>query len=176
MVDISFRQVISRVLRVNRRRFEQKEGAKMRHLGTSIQQRQATVTRGGKALGMAAMLFGIAQLAFLLVLSSASTATAVPILDEKQMDEAKFIYYDRCSGCHGALRKGATGPNITAEKMKKKTLEELKETIFEGTDAGMPGWGRTGELTDEQSALMAKFMQLPAPVPPEMGLGDEDDA
>jgi len=119
---------------------------------------------------MGAMLFSIVHVAFLLMLSGASVATTVPTLDEKQMDDAMFIYFDRCSGCHGALRKGATGPNITAEKMTEKTLEELKETIFEGTDAGMPGWGRTGELTDEQAELMAAFMQLPAPIPPEMGL------
>jgi nitrite reductase (NO-forming)/hydroxylamine reductase len=107
-----------------------------------------------------------------LVFSAAGVASAVtpPTLSEDEMANAEFIYFDRCSGCHGALRKGATGPNITDEAMLKKSLSELETTIFEGTDAGMPGWGRTGELTVKESALMAKFMQLPAPTPPEMGL------
>ncbi|MBW2269899.1 MAG: nitrite reductase, partial [Deltaproteobacteria bacterium] len=74
------------------------------------------------------------------------------------------------SGCHGALRKGATGPNITDGEMLKKSLSELEEMIFEGTEAGMPGWGRTGEMTQAETALMAKFVQLPAPIPPELGL------
>jgi nitrite reductase (NO-forming)/hydroxylamine reductase len=100
----------------------------------------------------------------------ASTAGAEAKLSAEEMKKAEFIYFDRCSGCHGALRKGATGPSITAEKMLKKTVAELHKTIFEGTDAGMPGWGRTGEMTADESTLMAKFLQLPAPVPPEMGL------
>ncbi len=107
-----------------------------------------------------------------LMLTVAGTALAAtpPTLSDEQLVDAEFIYFDRCSGCHGALRKGATGPNITADAMLKKSLAELETTIFEGTDAGMPGWGRTGELTSKEAALMAKFMQLPAPTPPEMGL------
>jgi len=105
-----------------------------------------------------------------LVLGGAQSAIAVPELTEKEQERAEFIYFDRCSGCHGALRKGATGPNITAKEMNKKTLAELEETIFEGTEAGMPGWGRTGELSAAEAAILAKFMQRPAPIPPEMGL------
>ncbi|MCP4007710.1 MAG: nitrite reductase [bacterium] len=101
--------------------------------------------------------------------SIASGATA-PKLSEKEFEEAQFIYFDRCSGCHGALRKGATGPGITDKKMLEQTLPELEKTIFEGTDAGMPGWGRTGEMTKAQTALMAKFVQNPVPIPPEMSL------
>jgi nitrite reductase (NO-forming)/hydroxylamine reductase len=36
----------------------------------------------------------------------------------------------------------------------------------------MPGWGRTGEMNQAETELMAKFIQLPAPVPPEMNLAD----
>jgi nitrite reductase (NO-forming)/hydroxylamine reductase len=103
-------------------------------------------------------------------LAGSAPAATAPTLNEEEMAAAEFIYFDRCSGCHGALRKGATGPNIADEAMLKKSLSELEKTIFEGTEAGMPGWGRTGELTAEESALMAKFVQIPAPTPPEMGL------
>jgi nitrite reductase (NO-forming)/hydroxylamine reductase len=114
----------------------------------------------------------IAGLAALLLLAAAGlpARAAGPALDEKQFEDAEFIYFDRCSGCHGALRKGATGPNITDEQMLKKTLPELQETIYDGTDAGMPGWGRTGELNRDETALMAKFLQNPVPIPPELGL------
>ncbi len=122
--------------------------------------------RGRSPVASGRIWSGVLVLAFAI----GAPAQAAPTLSDQESKDAEFIYFDRCSGCHGALRKGATGPNITAEKMKKQTLAELEETIFEGTDAGMPGWGRTGDLTREESALMAKFMQLPAPIPPEMGL------
>jgi mono/diheme cytochrome c family protein len=78
---------------------------------------------------------GAALLGLILMSAPASSA---PKLSEKEFKDAEFIYFDRCSGCHGALRKGATGPNITAEKMLKKDLAKLEETIYDGTDAGMP--------------------------------------
>jgi nitrite reductase (NO-forming)/hydroxylamine reductase len=110
----------------------------------------------------------------LLLLGVAGSAAGAdtPMLTEQEFEDAKFIYFDRCSGCHGALRKGATGPNISDGEMTKVALPKLEETIFEGTEAGMPGWGRTGELTREQTALMAKYVQIEAPVPPELGLKD----
>jgi nitrite reductase (NO-forming)/hydroxylamine reductase len=99
-----------------------------------------------------------------------TTFAAAEALSEEDFERGKFIYFDRCSGCHGTLRKGATGPNITDTEARKQSLPKLEETIFEGTDAGMPGWGRTGELTKEETALMARFIQDPVPVPPELGL------
>jgi nitrite reductase (NO-forming)/hydroxylamine reductase len=101
---------------------------------------------------------------------AAGALAAAPTLSDEEFNSAKFIYFDRCSGCHGTLRKGATGPAINDEQMLKQKLAKLEETIFEGTDAGMPGWGRTGELTRDQAKLMSKFLQLPAPIPPELGL------
>jgi nitrite reductase (NO-forming)/hydroxylamine reductase len=80
-------------------------------------------------------------------LAGSALAAEVPELSDEQFKEAEFIYFERCSSCHGALRKGATGPNITDLEMKKKALAELQETIFQGTDAGMSGSGRTGEMT-----------------------------
>jgi nitrite reductase (NO-forming)/hydroxylamine reductase len=115
--------------------------------------------------------FTLACMAFAsFAVAGSSFAAETSALSEEEFEDGKFIYFDRCSGCHGALRKGATGPNITDERMKQKSLAELEETIFEGTEAGMPGWGRTGEMTKEQTALMARFVQVPAPIPPEMGI------
>ena len=141
----------------------------MNWLSASNQKREMG-TGARKTLTRCALAVGIALMALPITLLGTGAAQAEPMLSEQEMEDAKFIYYDRCSGCHGALRKGATGPNITAEKMSKKSLAELEKMVYDGTDAGMPGWGRTGELTEVQSKLMAKFVQLPAPIPPEMGL------
>ena len=100
--------------------------------------RAALLIRAGRASGPTLGLL-------LLALLAGSAQGAAPTLSDEDFAKAKFIYFDRCSGCHGTLRKGATGPNISDEKMLDKTLAELEEMIFEGTDAGMPGWGRTGK-------------------------------
>ena len=94
----------------------------------------------------------------------------VPTLTDAEFKEAQHVYFDRCSGCHGALRKGATGPNITPAKSRLKTLASLEKILFEGTDGGMPGWGKDGFMTREQTQLMAKFVQLEPPQPPEWGM------
>ncbi len=121
-------------------------------------------TPRGLPLALSLML-PLASLGF-----AAGASAAVPKLSDEEFAAGEFIYFDRCSGCHGTLRKGATGPAINDEQMLKQSLSKLEETIYDGTDAGMPGWGRTGELTREQAKLMAKFLQLPAPIPPELGL------
>ncbi|WP_417831842.1 c-type cytochrome, partial [Terasakiella sp.] len=33
----------------------------------------------------------------------------VPVMSPQEFEEAKTIYFERCAGCHGVLRKGATG-------------------------------------------------------------------
>ncbi|PCI30783.1 MAG: nitrite reductase [SAR324 cluster bacterium] len=108
------------------------------------------------------------------MLTAGGTAFAakaqVPELTEKEFKEAKNLYYDRCAGCHGAMRKGATGPKISQKKMLKKSLAKLEDIIFNGTEGGMPGWGKTGDMNKAETKLMAKYMHLPAPIPPEMGL------
>ncbi|MCK5877134.1 MAG: c-type cytochrome [Candidatus Marithrix sp.] len=102
---------------------------------------------------------------------AADTVVGVDVtLTTEEFEKAQFIYFDRCSGCHGALRKGATGPNITPEKTLKKTLAKLEKILFEGTDGGMPGWGRDGFMTEDETKLMAKFVRIEAPQPPEFGM------
>ena len=36
-----------------------------------------------------------------------------PPMSEKEFGVAKNIYFQRCAGCHGVLRKGATGKPLT---------------------------------------------------------------
>ena len=93
-------------------------------------------------------------------------------LNDSEMKQATQVYFDRCAGCHGMLRKGALGPNLEPKKMKDIGTAALVTIINDGTPAGMPGWGKTGELTKEQTTLMAKYIQTEPPMPPEKSMTD----
>jgi len=96
----------------------------------------------------------------------------VPSLAKEDFDKATKIYFNRCGGCHGTLRKGATGKALTPDKTRTKSVEKLAEIIYGGTDAGMPGWGTTGELSKDDATLMAKFIQNEPVAPPEFNMKD----
>ncbi len=104
-------------------------------------------------------------------LTSLSMAEEIK-LSKAEMDEATQVYFDRCAGCHGMLRKGALGPKLIAEEMKTRGTDYLKTIIHEGTTGGMPDWGKSGELTPAQTELMAKYLQVEAPMPPEKSMSD----
>lgn len=91
-------------------------------------------------------------------------------MTENEFDAAKSIYFDRCAGCHGVLRKGATGPHLLPEKTRPYGLPVLKAFITNGTGGGMPDWGRQGILSESQIDLMARYIQQDPPAPPEMSL------
>jgi nitrite reductase (NO-forming)/hydroxylamine reductase len=93
-----------------------------------------------------------------------------PDMTEAEFKVAQTIYFERCAGCHGVLRKGATGKPLTPDITQKKGTEYLKVFINQGSPAGMPSWGKSGELTPEQVDIMARFVQHEPPQPPEFGL------
>jgi len=93
-------------------------------------------------------------------------------LSEADMKKGADIYFDRCAGCHGMLRKGALGPNLLPEKMKGFGTETLKSILWNGTSGGMPDWGASGEMSKADTELMAKFIQNPVPPAREMSLED----
>jgi nitrite reductase (NO-forming)/hydroxylamine reductase len=95
-----------------------------------------------------------------------------PPLTKEEMEIAKEIYFDRCAGCHGALRKGATGPNLLPEKTRKMGTETLKVFITYGTPGGMPDWGRQGLISEKEIDILARFLQHEPPPPPELPLGE----
>ncbi|HGY10079.1 MAG TPA: c-type cytochrome [Oceanithermus profundus] len=88
-------------------------------------------------------------------------------LSPDQIEEGKKIYFQQCAGCHGVLRKGATGKNLEPDKLKAagKTEDYLKTIITNGF-GGMPAWGKLGILNSDQIDLMAKFLLSPVPEPP----------
>ncbi|MFN3309691.1 MAG: c-type cytochrome, partial [Anaerolineales bacterium] len=98
------------------------------------------------------------------------TASQAPNLTEEEFAWAKQTYFERCAGCHGTLRKGATGPALTPDLTLPKGTAGLAAIIFNGTTRGMPDWGKQGILTQEQTEIMAKFLQNDPPPPPELSL------
>jgi nitrite reductase (NO-forming) / hydroxylamine reductase len=95
-----------------------------------------------------------------------------PKLTEAEFTKAKKIYFERCAGCHGVLRKGATGKPLTPDITLPKGQDYLKVFINFGSPAGMPNWGSSGQLSEEEVDLMARYLMNDPPIPPEFGMAD----
>ncbi len=93
-----------------------------------------------------------------------------PNVTEAEFERSKQIFFERCAGCHGVLRKGATGKPLTPDLTQAKGTEYLKALIKFGSPAGMPNWGTSGQLTDADIDMMARFLQHEPPQPPEWGM------
>lgn len=113
-----------------------------------------------------------AVVAFLETKADVSPPTAAPEgpreLTAAEFERAKEIYFNRCAGCHGTLRAGATGPNIQPENTLQKGTAALAQIITNGLPGGMPAWGASGVLSDEDIEIMANFIQLDPPEPPQL--------
>ncbi len=93
-----------------------------------------------------------------------------PNITQDEFHTATEIFFQRCAGCHGVLRKGATGKPLTTDITREKGTDYLKALITYGSAAGMPNWGTSGDLTEEQIDIMARFLQHEPPEPPEWGM------
>lgn len=93
-----------------------------------------------------------------------------PPMTKAEFDKAKQIYFERCAGCHGVLRKGATGKPLTPDITLAKGTDYLKVFIAYGSPAGMPNWQTSGDLTEKEVDLMARYVQQEPPQPPEYGI------
>jgi nitrite reductase (NO-forming)/hydroxylamine reductase len=93
-----------------------------------------------------------------------------PALTAAELERGKEIYFQRCAGCHGVLRKGATGKALTTNLTKELGYEYLRDFITYGSPAGMPNWGTSGDLTKDDIELMAKYLLNEPPQPPEFGM------
>jgi nitrite reductase (NO-forming) / hydroxylamine reductase len=101
-----------------------------------------------------------------------STNPKAPPMTMAEFGVARKIYFERCAGCHGVLRKGATGKPLTPDITVGKGTDYLKVFIAYGSPAGMPNWQTSGELTEAQVDLMARYVQQDPPQPPEWSLAD----
>src|SRR5690606_8349608 len=55
-----------------------------------------------------------------------------PPMTKAEFDKARQIYFERCAGCHGVLRKGATGKPLTPDITLERGTEILKTFIKYG--------------------------------------------
>ena len=101
-----------------------------------------------------------------------STNPKAPKMTQAEFDRARQIYFERCAGCHGVLRKGATGKPLTPDITIDKGTDYLKVFINYGSPAGMPNWGTSGDLTETEVDMMARYVQQDPPIPPEFGMAD----
>jgi nitrite reductase (NO-forming)/hydroxylamine reductase len=99
-----------------------------------------------------------------------NTNPKAPAMTEAEFQKGANIYFQRCAGCHGVLRKGATGKPLTTDKTIASGSEYLKVFIKYGSPGGMPNWGTSGELSDDEVDLMARYIQQEPPTPPEWGM------
>jgi len=99
-----------------------------------------------------------------------------PVISEVEFNEAAGIYFQRCAGCHGVLRKGATGKALTTDITRELGYDYLKDFITYGSPAGMPNWGTSGDLSEAQVDLMARYILIEPPQPPEFGMAKIRDS
>lgn len=93
-----------------------------------------------------------------------------PELTQEEFDQANTIYFQRCAGCHGVLRKGATGKALTADLTRELGYDYLRDFIVYGSPGGMPNWGTSGDMNDQEIDLMARYLLNEAAQPPEFGM------
>ena len=97
-------------------------------------------------------------------------------LNDAEFEQAKSMYFQRCAGCHGVLRKGATGKSLEPQpnkaKKSKGTLKlgtkRLEKIITQGTEGGMNNFDDI--FSPEEINLLARYIQMEPPIPPEMSL------
>ncbi len=98
----------------------------------------------------------------------ASSSEPEPTLSKEDFETAKNIYFQRCAGCHGTLRKGATGKNLEPESTKIIGQEALEAIITLGTAGGMNNFSDI--LSPEEISMVSTYIQMEPPIPPEMSL------
>ena len=90
-----------------------------------------------------------------LTMSATIASAEPPKLSEADFDKAKNLYFQRCAGCHGVLRKGATGKNLEPKNTMKLGTEKLAKIIKLGTDAGMNPFN---DIFDDATIELLKTM------------------
>ena len=93
-----------------------------------------------------------------------------PTLSEADFEEAKTLYFQRCAGCHGVMRKGATGKGLLPKDTIKLGQKRLEKIITLGTEGGMNNFDDL--FSKEQISKLATYIQMDVPPPAELGLAE----
>ena len=104
-----------------------------------------------------------------LAVSTAAFANE-PSLGKDAKEASAKIYFERCAGCHGVLRKGATGKNLEPENTRKLGQARLEKIITNGTDGGMVNFDDI--LTKDEIKNISTYIQMTPDAPPEWGMKD----
>ena len=94
----------------------------------------------------------------------------VPSLTEEEFQTANRIYFERCAGCHGVLRNGATGKALTTDLTQELGYDYLNAFITYGSPGGMPNWGTSGDLSEQEIDIMTRYLLNDPTQPPEWGM------
>ena len=118
---------------------------------------------------------------------AAAQAAGAPALTKEESEKAKQIYFERCAGCHGVLRKGATGKNLEphwTKKLPDGSVQEggttklgtarLEKIIALGTEGGMVNFDDI--LSKDEINLMSRYIQQVPDTPPEYSLKETKDS
>ncbi len=103
-------------------------------------------------------------------LSVGTAFAGAPKMSEADFNQGTKLYFERCAGCHGVLRKGATGKPLTTDITLERGTEALNAMITYGTEGGMPGWEL--ELNAKDIEILARYLQHEPPQPPEKGMAE----
>ena len=120
-----------------------------------------------KRLALSGSVFAMAT-ALAVAAASSGALAQEPTLSPSARNHAKDVYFQRCAGCHGVLRKGATGKNLEPDNTKKLGQSRLERIISLGTDGGMVNFDDI--LTKDEIRDLASYVQLPPDIPPEWGI------
>jgi nitrite reductase (NO-forming)/hydroxylamine reductase len=100
--------------------------------------------------------------------ASAQQAAPAPTLPQAAKDASAKIFFERCAGCHGVLRKGATGKNLEPAATEKLGQQRLEKILSDGTEGGMPNFDDI--LTKDEIKHLATYLRMTPDVPPEWGM------
>jgi nitrite reductase (NO-forming)/hydroxylamine reductase len=127
--------------------------------------------RNSLGIGLAMMLGSVAVPAL----------AEAPTLSEEKFEASKQLYFEQSAGCHGVLRKGATGKSlepvvkvknadgsVTETGTLKLGQERLEKIIAWGTEGGMNNFSDI--MTEEQIKDIATYIMMEPPTPPDMSL------
>jgi len=112
-------------------------------------------------LGLTAVSFAVGM-----SFGGVAHAKAPPKLTPQEFESAKVTYFQRCAGCHGVLRTGATGKSLEPKNTMKKGTKRLARIIALGTEGGMNNFDDI--MSKKEIEIMAKYIQHEPPIPPEM--------
>jgi nitrite reductase (NO-forming) / hydroxylamine reductase len=93
-----------------------------------------------------------------------------PQLVKEAKEASAKIYFERCAGCHGVLRKGATGKTLEPVSTEKLGQQRLEKILSDGTEGGMPNFDDI--LTKDEIKHMASYLLMSPDTPPEWGMKD----